>query len=340
MVNRQAGWPAFWAATFSTILFIYLVGGGTKISWFSAVIFWVLSFSISYLIFQYFLNVYIRRIVEDVVPLPEDMVTDHQLEEKTRFPFFHTHQLEHWLKKRKEITGQFSKLVKHRREFLGNVSHELKTPVFNIQGYISTLVEGGIQDPLLQKTYLQRAENNVERLINIIEDLEDINQLETGFIRLHKENFDFITLCQETCEALELLARQRKIGLVIWNPKDAQVYVHADKNRIRQVMTNLIVNSIKYGKEGGTTRIQLRIQSDRVVVEVKDNGIGIAAVHLPRIFERFYRVDKSRSREQGGTGLGLSIVKHITEAHGYPVEVLSAEGVGSTFTFALDIAEQ
>ncbi len=245
-------------------------------------------------------------------------------------------EVETWAQQRKDEVEKLNKLEVYRREFLGNVSHELKTPVFNIQGYLTTLIEGGLEDPTINKDYLIRAERNVERMIFIVEDLQAITQLETGELVLEKERFDLINLIKEVFDAQELKAKEKKISFKLLNDQDKPVFVYADKFRIRQVLTNLVVNSVTYGKEGGETRIKLSDTSKNILVEVSDNGIGIAKEHLPRLFERFYRVDKSRSREQGGTGLGLAIVKHIIEAHDQKINVMSTEGSGSIFAFMLE----
>lgn len=239
-----------------------------------------------------------------------------------------------WAKNRSSEIEDLKKLEIYRREFLGNVSHELKTPIFNIQGYISTLIEGGIEDPSINRKYLERTEKSVERMITIIQDLESISRIESGEMALDLENFDLGNLAQDIIESQEMKASKRGIRLRVRENLNV-VKVYADKDRIRQVLTNLVVNSIKYGKEYGETEIRLFDMEDHVLVEVSDNGIGIAKEHLPRLFERFYRVDKGRSREQGGTGLGLAIVKHILEAHGQTINVRSSEGVGSTFSFTL-----
>jgi two-component system, OmpR family, phosphate regulon sensor histidine kinase PhoR len=239
-----------------------------------------------------------------------------------------------WADERKNEIDRLQKLEVYRKEFLGNVSHELKTPIFNIQGYISTLLDGGLDDKNVNKNYLARAEKSIDRMIHIIEDLESISQLETGELTIEPERFDIGILAKEVADAEEIRATAK--GIMINLPKDTvPVFVYADRFRIRQVLINLVVNSIKYGKEYGETKIRFHDMGLVISVEVTDNGIGITGEHLPRLFERFYRVDKSRSREQGGTGLGLSIVKHIMEAHNQVINVTSKEDVGTTFTFTL-----
>ena len=240
-----------------------------------------------------------------------------------------------WAKERKDEIDRLRKMETYRKEYLGNVSHELKTPIFNIQGYIMTLLDGGLEDPTINRDYLQRAENSVERMIGIVDDLEAISQLETGQLALDMEKFDIHAMAAEIARGEEMNATTKGILLSIKEIEGKPIWVVADKFRIRQVLTNLIVNSIKYGKEYGQTTIKFVEAGDIVRIEVSDNGIGIDEKHHSRLFERFYRVDKHRSREQGGTGLGLAIVKHIIEAHNQSITVKSKVGSGSAFTFTL-----
>ncbi len=246
------------------------------------------------------------------------------------------HELMKWSEETKEQIEELRKAENYRREFVGNVSHELKTPIFNIQGYVHTLLEGGIDDAAINKKYLEKAVKNIERLSAIVEDLEAISQLETGELKLSFERFDLKRLSNDVIESLEITANERHISLNLEPKHQGSVLAKGDIGRIRQVLTNLLSNSIKYGKEGGQTTIQITEGEEDILVTISDNGIGIDPKHLPRLFERFYRVDKSRSREQGGTGLGLSIVKHILEAHGKKIDVQSEPGVGTTFSFKLD----
>jgi two-component system, OmpR family, phosphate regulon sensor histidine kinase PhoR len=236
------------------------------------------------------------------------------------------------LEERKEELETIEKLERHRREYLGNVSHEMKTPLFHMQGYISTLSDNETYDEELFKRYLERTEKSIERLIRILEDLDTISQLESREIVAEVEPFDIVELSKEVLESEELNAEKKNIKFDL-QAENEKMMVIGDRFRIRQVLLNLVVNSIRYGKKDGETRIRIKNAGDMVSIEVADNGIGIGAEHLPRLFERFYRVDKSRSREQGGTGLGLSIVKHILEAHHQTIQVMSTEGAGSVFTF-------
>lgn len=245
-------------------------------------------------------------------------------------------KVESWMKDKTQEIQQLKQMEKYRKEFVGNVSHELKTPVFNIQGYILTLLDGGIDDPAINKLYLNRTEKSIDRMISIIEDLESISKLESGELKLKYEEINLFQLVEDVFDMQEMRAKERNITLNSGSDFDRSVVVSADKQRIFQVLSNLIVNSINYGKKGGKTIVRVYDMASRVLVEVKDNGIGIDKSNQSRIFERFYRVDKSRSRDQGGTGLGLSIVKHIIEAHKQTINVSSKEGEGTSFTFTLD----
>jgi two-component system phosphate regulon sensor histidine kinase PhoR len=243
-----------------------------------------------------------------------------------------------WMKGKTLEIQQLKQTEKYRKEFLGNVSHELKTPIFNIQGYILTLLEGGIDDPGINMLYLNRTEKSIDRMISIIEDLEAISKLESGELELNFSRFNIHSLVDEVFDLQEVRAAKRDIKLGFGRTADKSVQVLADKPRMFQVISNLVVNSINYGKEGGKTTVSFYDMDNLVLVEVRDNGIGISEHDLPRVFERFYRADKSRSREQGGTGLGLAIVKHIIEAHQQTINVNSTPGKGTSFTFTLEKA--
>ena len=224
----------------------------------------------------------------------------------------------------------------YRREFLGNVSHELKTPLFTIQGYILTLIEGAMKDKKVRGKYLKRSAKGVDRLISIVKDLDLITQFESGIKTVDKSNFNIYELIYNVYDLMEFESEKNNTKLIIKDEHNSPVMVNADKERILQVLTNLIVNSIKYGKENGYTQVAVEeYNKDSIIVRVADNGEGIEDEHLPRLFERFYRIDKNRSRKKGGSGLGLSIVKHIIEAHQEQIFVESKVGQGTEFSFTL-----
>ncbi|KGO80963.1 two-component system phosphate regulon sensor histidine kinase PhoR [Flavobacterium cauense R2A-7] len=225
----------------------------------------------------------------------------------------------------------------YRREFLGNVSHELKTPLFTVQGYLSTLLDGAMNDKTIRKKYLERAEKGVERLIYIVKDLDMITKLETGDLNLKLSEFNIVDVVQSVFDLLEMKADEKNIMLMFDMKYTKPIMVFADQEKIEQVLTNLIMNSIKYGKENGTTEVSIEdLVNNKVIVRVTDNGEGIQKKYIPRLFERFFRVDKSGARSEGGSGLGLSIVKHIIEAHNEKIYVESKHGFGSEFSFTLE----
>ena len=228
----------------------------------------------------------------------------------------------------------------YRREFLGNVSHELKTPLFTVQGYLLTLVDGAINDKTIREKYLERANKGVERLINIVKDLDMISKLESGNLNPKFETFNIIGLIQNVFDLLEMKAKKRNILLAFDKVYETPILVKGDIERIERILINLIENSIKYGKQSGKTIVSVQNHSQKqFIIEVNDDGEGIEEQHFSRLFERFYRVDQSRSREQGGSGLGLSIVKHILEAHHQQIFIKSKKGKGSTFSFTLEKVE-
>lgn len=248
-------------------------------------------------------------------------------------------QVEEWAKNQTDEITRLKDLERYRKEFVGNVSHELKTPIFNIQGYVLTLLDGGMDDPKINKLYLQRTEKSIDRMISIVEDLESITKLESGELKINLIDFDIVRLTEEVFELAQMLANQRSISLQFATKTDKPILVNADKKRIVEVLNNLVGNGIKYGKKHGKVSVGFYDLHETILIEISDNGIGMEKNDLPRIFERFYRVDKSRSREQGGTGLGLSIVKHIIEAHDQTINVKSAADKGTTFTFTLEKAK-
>ena len=225
----------------------------------------------------------------------------------------------------------------YRREFLGNVSHELKTPLFTVQGYLSTLLDGAMSDKNVRKKYLERAEKGVERLIYIVEDLDMISKLEMGDVNLELTKFDIVELVQSVFDLLEMTADKKNIILMFDRKYNRAINVFADQEKIQQVLSNLVMNSIKYGKENGTTEVTIEdLIDEKIIVRIRDNGEGIEKHNISRLFERFFRVDKSGARSEGGSGLGLSIVKHIIEAHGEKIYIESEYGKGSEFSFTLE----
>lgn len=241
-----------------------------------------------------------------------------------------------WSKEKKQEIKELRQMADYRREFLGNVSHELKTPVFNIQGYIHTLLEGGINDESINIKFLKKSVKSVNRMIALVEDLEEITKLEAANLLLHQESFNLYELTLEVVDFMEQKALNNNTLITINTGISKSIKVKADKKRIRQVLINLIDNAIKYGNsENATIKISYYNFNDRYLTEVQDNGIGIPEEYISRIFERFYRTDQSRSRDKGGTGLGLAIVKHIIEAHHQTISVRSNQGEGTTFSFTL-----
>lgn len=224
-----------------------------------------------------------------------------------------------------------------RREFLGNLAHELKTPIFSIQGYVLTLLEGGLEDESVNRLFLERASKAVERMTHILDDLDEISKLEADSIELVMVEFDIAELTKEVFESLEILSSEKQMHLIL-NEESSSIFVKSDREKIAQVISNLIKNAIYYGNERGEIVVRFHEMEDTILVEVADNGPGIEEKYLPRLFERFYRIEKSRNRNEGGSGLGLAIVKHIIEAHHQTIHVRSTIGVGSTFSFTLEKA--
>lgn len=245
-------------------------------------------------------------------------------------------QVVEWGEQQREEIDKLKETAVYRREFLGNVSHELKTPIFNIQGYVLTLLDGGLDDPAVNRNYLIRTEKSINRMIAIVEDLEVISQLESGILQLDLSSFDIVALTREIIEFMEIKSKKKRVDVDFDKNYDRSIPVYADKKQVRQVLINLIDNAIKYCKDKDChARVSFFDMDENILIEVSDNGLGIDEENIPRIFERFYRTDKGRSREEGGTGLGLAIVKHIIEAHGQGINVRSTLGVGTTFSFSL-----
>lgn len=250
-----------------------------------------------------------------------------------------TAETESWAAERQKEISRLKEQEAFRREFLGNLAHELKTPVFSIQGYILTLLEGGLEDETVNRKFLERASKATDRMTSILEDLDEITKMEENRFELNASKFDIVSLAQEVMDSFEIPGKEKEIQLV-FNKKYDPLYVKADRNRIAQVFTNLISNSISYGKEGGTTTIRFYEIEGALMTEVSDNGPGIKDEDLPRLFERFFRVEQSRNRNEGGSGLGLAIVKHIIETqHNQTINVRSTPDLGSTFSFTLEKAK-
>ena len=298
------------------------------------------TYSFSFLIIQYrvekFIYKRINKIYKDLTLLESASFRKHSI---TTDMATLTRQIDKYAKDKKLEIETLKVREEYRKEFMGNVSHELKTPLFTVQGYIETLLDGAMKDKNVAEKYLERANKGVERLIYIVKDLDMITKLEVGDLRLNVTTFDIVDLVKSVFDLLEMKAAKKKISLMFDMDYKQPILVKGDEERIQQVLTNLVVNSIKYGHQNGTTEISIeRLIKNKVIVRVTDNGEGIGKEHLPRLFERFYRVDKSGSRKEGGSGLGLSIVKHIIEAHDEKIYVESEENVGSEFSFTLEKA--
>ncbi|QOD59666.1 sensor histidine kinase [Polaribacter haliotis] len=336
---------ALWSAVYLTLLSVIVA----TISYFvivkhlgigAVIISIIVLFIISFFIIQYraehFIYRRLKKIYEDVSILDvkdlrrDSVTTDIDKLSKRMQKFVEGKRMEI-----KNLTERDS----FRRDFLGNVAHELKTPLFTVQGYILTLLEGAGNDKEIRKKYLERANKGVERLVAVTKDLDMIAKLETDGLKINIEVLNILELIQNVFDLFEMKAKKRNITLKFDRVYEFPVFVKGDVEKIEQVLINLVVNSIKYGKPNGTTVIAIdSYNKSKYVVRVADNGEGIKQQHLPRLFERFYRVDQSRSREQGGSGLGLSIVKHIVEAHDQTIFLKSTYGEGSEFSFTMEKA--
>lgn len=323
VVSLLTGLFVYLTATFSLVPFIIF-----------AFIIYIFSFFVIQYRVEHFIYKRIKKIYDNVSLLDSTTLNPSQV---TTDMATLTREVEKFAEHKKLEIETLKVREAYRKEFMGNVSHELKTPLFTVQGYILTLLDGALKDKTVRKKYLQRAGKGVERLIYIVKDLDMITKLEAGDLHLELEDFDIVELIQGSFDLLEMKAAKKNITLTFDLSYDEPIYVRADRDRIQQVVTNLIVNSIKYGKKDGTTEISIEnLIKNKVIIRVTDNGEGIAKENIPRLFERFYRVDKSGSRKEGGSGLGLSIVKHIIEAHNEKIYVESVFGVGSEFSFTLE----
>jgi len=297
----------------------------------------------SFFAIQFILDRFIYRrikLIYKIIRRSKSSVPDRRALPKSDEPLLDgvEQEVQQWAETQQKEIETLQTLETYRKRFIGNVSHELKTPIFSIQGYIYTLIDGGLYDEHVNMRYLERAASNIDRLLTIVQDLEEISKLESEDLVLDIQKFDIKALVKEVFNDLEVSARQRNVTLTFKDGADKSYNVMADREGIRQVLMNLINNSIKYGNQNGTTKVSFYVMDRQILIEIADNGIGIEEKHLNHLFDRFYRVDKSRSRESGGSGLGLSIVKHILEAHNQNVNVRSTVGQGSTFGFTLDKA--
>lgn len=338
---RFAALTALFITLYTTLLMSVFLYYYHSFEWYYPLVFSVCIFGFSFVIIQLsverFIYKRIKKIYDDLTLLESinltkgPIITDIQTL---------TQEIDKFARDKKIEIETLKVREEYRKEFLGNVSHELKTPLFTVQGYILTLLDGAMDDKNIREKYLERASKGIERLGYIIKDLDMITKLEVGDLSLNMEVFNIVELVENVFDMLEMKAHKKKITLTFDRDYANPIMVKADRERIQQVLANLMVNSIKYGSERGTTEVSVEnLIKNKVIVRVTDNGEGIEKVHIPRLFERFYRVDKSGSRKEGGSGLGLSIVKHIIEAHLEKIYVESEYGVGSEFSFTLEKAE-
>ncbi|WBU90257.1 sensor histidine kinase [Cellulophaga omnivescoria] len=329
---------SFFIVTTLTLLLGLYMYYTAAVRWLFLLCFALSSFGISFLIIQHrverFIYRRIKKIYDDVSLLESTSFSSAPITTDIKTL---TEEIEKFAKGKKIEIDTLKIREEYRKDFLGNVSHELKTPLFTVQGYILTLLDGAMDDKKVREKYLERANKGVERLIYIVKDLDMITKLEAGGLSMEFEDFDIVELIQNVFDLLEMRAAKKQITLTFDMEYKEPIMVRADKERMQQVVSNLLVNSIKYGHTNGTTEVSVEnLIKNKVIVRVTDNGEGISKEHLSRLFERFYRVEKSRNREVGGSGLGLSIVKHIIEAHNEKIYVESVVDVGSEFSFTLE----
>ena len=318
------------AASYS--FFYHLLGITTLIL--SGIILFIISFFIIQYRAEHFIYQRIKKLYEDIPVLD---VNDLKKDKVTTDVDVLTKSVQEYVEDKTEEIANLTERDSFRRDFLGNVAHELKTPLFTVQGYLLTLIEGAVEDKNIRDKYLNRANKGVERLTAIIRDLDMITKLETDGMKMNITSFNILELIQNVFDLFEMKAKKRNIRLRFDKLYEFPLLVKGDVERIEQVLINLVVNSIKYGKIGGITTVSVENYSkNKFIIKVTDNGEGIKQEHISRLFERFYRVDQSRSREQGGSGLGLSIVKHIIEAHNETILLKSNFGEGSEFSFTLE----
>ena len=316
-------------------------------NWWVALITFGVLFIICYLLIRYFTERFIYRHIKLIYKFisqtkatkREEFFNKSVLPEKSLREV--SEEVEEWAEEKKQEIEQLKQNEQYRKEFLQNLSHELKTPIFAIQGYVDTLLGGAMNKEEVAKKFLTNASKNIDRLVNLVDDLDEISKLESGEQMLYKENFVIQDVIEDVFESLSIKAAEKGIKTAIKKGCELPVAVFADKEKIRMVLLNLVDNAIKYGKQNGSITFSVYKTADaHVLIEVSDDGYGIAEEHLNRIFERFYRTDLARSRKEGGSGLGLAICKHIIEAHGQSIHVRSTIDVGSTFGFTLESKKQ
>ncbi len=303
----------------------------------------IVVFIVNYFVFKHYLSVYVQRKIKLIYKTIR-VEKLQPVEKKKQINSFRNvleeveTEVAAWVEEQKQEMEKQKIWAEYRRNFMGDVSHELKTPIFNIQGYIETLLDGAVDEPHINRHFLQKASKNVDRLQTIINDLETISRLESGDSMLELRTFDIKKLVEEVFEELEIKAAARNVELIFKEGAQQGFKVKADREKVHQVLINLVHNAIKYGKNNGYIKLSFYDMERQILIEVADNGAGISKEHLPHLFDRFYRVEKSRSRNAGGTGLGLAIVKHIIEAHQQTIHVRSSVEMGSTFGFTLEKA--
>ena len=339
---RFASRASLLIAIFCALIFIAEMYYYGQFNWLILVSISLLAFLGSFIIIQIGIEKYIykriKRIYDDVALLESSSLTSDPVTTDMKTL---TEEIEKFAADKKIEIDTLKIREAYRKDFLGNVSHELKTPLFTVQGYIETLLDGALDDKNVRKKYLQRANKGVDRLIYIVKDLDLITKLEVGDLNLEQTDFDIIELIQSVFDLLEMKVAKKKIVLTFDMEYEEPIYVHGDREKIQQVLMNLLVNSVKYGNKDGTTEVSVEnLIKNKVIVRVTDNGEGIDEQYVPRLFERFVRVDQSGNRKEGGSGLGLAIVKHIIEAHGEKIYVESVLGAGSEFSFTLERSEK
>ena len=316
-----------------TLLIIFIIGVNTKYFFSLTFLIFTTFFVTFYFSFKFFLSKTIKQFIDEFYS------SEYNLSDQTNLDNLDllSKSLKEYAKNKNLQIELLKDQDNYRKDFIGNISHELKTPLFTIQSYILTLIDGGMDDPDILKKYLKRSSKAIDRLTYLVKDLDLISQFESGVKNIEKEKFDILIIINNVYELLEMEAKKNKISLELDRNYLKPIFVLADRERIQQVITNLVMNSIKYGVENGTTEISVQnLNEEKLIISVTDNGLGISKEHLPRLFERFYRVDKSGNRKKGGSGLGLSIVKHVIEAHNEKIFIESNKNVGSEFSFTLE----